>query len=122
GIRAFHVTGVQTCALPIWAPAGRSAEAEHLDRLALVDLPVRAEAQAPVEVLRRRRSGVVGDVELRAAPAADLLGHRPHGEPAVAPALLVRRDVQPPQAGAADAAVPEPVGVEEGHEEADRAP
>src|SRR5690606_39761894 len=32
GIRAFHVTGVQTCALPIWPP-----RRDHLQRLAAGD-------------------------------------------------------------------------------------
>src|SRR5690606_40209695 len=29
GIRDFHVTGVQTCALPIWAVRGFSGRPEH---------------------------------------------------------------------------------------------
>src|SRR6266511_5467331 len=34
GIRDFHVTGVQTCALPIWGPGGRSAPQHGLARAA----------------------------------------------------------------------------------------
>src|SRR5690242_6405969 len=96
--------------------SGASVQVQHAHRFALGDLPGPAEAQGQVEVLGAVVAGVPGDVELARAPAVEFLGHRLHGEAAVTPALLLRRDVQPPQAGADDAAaVLVPVDVEEGH-------
>src|SRR5690606_40740780 len=62
GIRDFHVTGVQTCALPISALAGRTA-AGGLSR---PDVPAPGKKRpgekgdASVPALRRRRSGCIG--------------------------------------------------------------
>src|SRR5690606_41024530 len=51
GIRDFHVTGVQTCALPIWQRAlGRLAVWRH------ADLAVRLEAQRVREIDAQSRS------------------------------------------------------------------
>src|SRR5256885_13791717 len=52
GIRDYKVTGVQTCALPIWATARDIAERLGLQRLVVVLAPL-------PEVDRSRRTGVV---------------------------------------------------------------
>src|SRR5690606_40191637 len=48
GIRAFHVTGVQTCALPIWFLFSGAAEAE-LDKQGRIMLPQTLRAHARLD-------------------------------------------------------------------------
>src|SRR5690606_40970007 len=54
GIRAFHVTGVQTCALPIFDLRRAAAARRRAGRRAAVARAPRGGAQGP-QALRRRR-------------------------------------------------------------------
>src|SRR5690606_41101490 len=68
GIRDFHVTGVQTCALPVSATAARAASiAQVAERPELFD-------QLLIAVLADLPVGREGK---RAAPGAQLVLHRP---------------------------------------------
>src|SRR5439155_4374536 len=60
GIRDGHVTGVQTCALPIFGPADRGA------RVALIALPWDFDPAAPVTI---RATDEAGNAAARGIPA-----------------------------------------------------
>src|SRR5690606_22358956 len=66
GIRDFHVTGVQTCALPILAPLRRSAAIGYRVVLIRVDLP---EPDTPVIQVNRPK-GISSVTLFRLLPVA----------------------------------------------------